>query len=279
VAQNIPNIILNNGVSMPQFGLGVWKAKDGAEVIGAVSHALRAGYRLIDTAAAYGNERGVGQAIRDSDVPRSDVFVTTKLWNDNHDYDNALRAFDSSTEKLGLEYVDLYLIHWPVPGQDKYLDAWRALERLYDDKRVRAIGICNFKPSHLKKLLGGANTPPAVNQIELHPKLAQHETREFCRQHDIAVESWSPLMRGGELLSDPILQTIADKHGKTIAQIVLRWHIDNGLIVIPKSTHAQRIDENRAIFDFSLDRNDLAAIAKLDDGTRTGPDPDRANFT
>jgi diketogulonate reductase-like aldo/keto reductase len=275
----MPTIHLNNGMAMPQFGLGVWQMKNGQEVTDSVSHALRRGYRLIDTAAAYGNEQGVGQAIRDSEVSREDIFVTTKLWNDSHDYDTALRAFDGSMEKLGLDYLDLYLIHWPVPAQGKFTEAWRALERLYDDERVRAIGVCNFKPSYLKKLLTDANTVPAVNQIELHPRLQQRETREFCRQHGIAIESWSPLMRAGELLRNESLQQIADKHGKSPAQVILRWHIDSGFVVIPKSSNAARIDENCDIFGFQLDEQDMAAIARLDDGTRTGPDPDNANFT
>lgn len=273
--QSVPTVKLNNGVTMPRFGLGVWQVEDGDEVITAVSHALERGYRLIDTAAMYGNERGVGRAVKDSDIDRKDIFVTTKLWNDRQDYDKALRAFDESLDKLGLEYLDLYLIHWPAPAQDKYVDAWRALERLYDEKRVRAIGVCNFKPPHLEKLLANANVAPTVNQIELHPRFQQLETRQFCGQHDIAVESWSPLMRGGELMDDPTLKRLADKHGKTVAQVILRWHIDSGLIVIPKSTHTERIDENFDIFDFRLDDADMAAIAELDSGSRIGPDPDR----
>jgi diketogulonate reductase-like aldo/keto reductase len=275
----IPAIALNNGVTIPQFGLGVWRVKDGQEVIDSVSHALQRGYRLIDTAAMYGNERGVGQAIQESAVAREEVFVTTKLWNDSHDYDTALRAFDSSLDKLGLDYLDLYLVHWPVPAQAKFTEAWRALERLYDDKRVRAIGVCNFKPPHLEQLLSSANIVPAVNQVELHPRLQQHEIREFCKQYDIAIESWSPLMRGGELLANEGLQQIAAKYEKSTAQVILRWHIDSGFIVIPKSSHAKRIDENYDIFDFELDDHDMAVIAELDDGTRVGPDPDSANFT
>ena len=275
----IPRITLNNGVSIPQLGLGVWQVKDGKEVIQAVEHAIERGYRLIDTAAAYGNENGVGQAIRHSGIDREELFITTKLWNDSHDYTKALRAFDASMSKLGLEYIDLYLIHWPLPAQAKFTEAWRALERLYIERRIRAIGVCNFQPSHLAELLAKADIAPAINQIELHPRLSQQNTRDYCAKHGIAVESWSPLMRGGDLLGHEVLQAIADKHDKTPAQVVLRWHIDNGLVVIPKSVHAERIDENLDIFDFALDDEDMMAIGKLDNGTRIGPDPATANFS
>jgi diketogulonate reductase-like aldo/keto reductase len=278
-AARVPQLKLNNDVHIPQLGLGVWKAQDGTEVENAVTHALETGYRLIDTAAMYGNERGVGQAIADNGMNRQDIFVTTKLWNDQHDYDAALKAFDASLDKLGLDYIDMYLIHWPVPAQDKYIDAWRALERLYDEKRVRVIGVCNFQPAHLEKLLGSANVVPAVNQIELHPYLQQHEVRDFCAEHNIRIESWSPIMRGGELLRNVKLQTIADKHGKSVAQVVLRWHIESGFIVIPKSVHDQRIDENFDLFDFELDELEMRTIASLDSDERTGPNPDSANFS
>jgi 2,5-diketo-D-gluconate reductase A len=273
-----PLLKLNNSVEIPQLGLGVWQAKDGDEVEQAVKTAIDTGYRLIDTAAAYGNEAGVGNAIRNSGIDRKDLFVTTKLWNDSHSYDQALKAFDTSMSKLGLEYLDLYLIHWPVPAQDSYLEAWRALERLYDEKRVRAIGVCNFHPPHLQKLLADANVVPAVNQVELHPKLQQQEVRDFCAKHEIKIESWSPIMRGGELLQHETLKSIADKYSKTVAQVILRWHLDSGFIVIPKSVHNQRIEENFAVFDFALDEDDMSAIAKLDSGERTGPNPDTANF-
>jgi 2,5-diketo-D-gluconate reductase A len=275
---NIENIKLNNGVVIPPLGLGVWQAKDGEEVEHAVETAIETGYRLIDTAAAYGNEAGVGNAIRSSNVAREELFVTTKLWNDSHSYDKALKAFDSSMDKLGLEYLDMYLIHWPVPAKSEYLEAWRALERLYEEKRVRTIGVCNFHPEHLDKLLNDANVVPAVNQIELHPRLQQHEVREYCAEHGIRIESWSPIMRGGELLSDPTLSTIAEKYHKTTAQVILRWHIDSGFIVIPKSVHADRIAQNFDVFDFELDELDMRDIAGLDAGERTGPNPDSANF-
>jgi diketogulonate reductase-like aldo/keto reductase len=277
--QEVPMITLNNGIRIPQLGLGVWKAQDGDEVEAAVSHALKTGYRLIDTAAAYGNEKGVGQAIADSDIDRQEIFVTTKLWNDSHDYDAALRAFDASMSKLGLEYLDMYLIHWPVPAQDTFTEAWRALERLYDEKRIRAIGVCNFHPEHFEKLLSTANVVPAVDQIELHPRLQQHGVRDYCAEHDIRVESWSPIMRGGELLQDPELTKIAKKYGKTVAQVILRWHLESGFIVIPKSVHAERIDENYDVSDFELDELEMRSIASLDSGERTGPDPATVNFS
>jgi diketogulonate reductase-like aldo/keto reductase len=249
---------------MPVIGLGVWKTREGEEVIHATETALSTGYRLIDTATLYRNEKGVGQAIRQSKIDRKDIFVTTKLWNDSHQYDRALRAFDTSMEKLGLDYLDLYLIHWPAPQDDIYLEAWRALERLYDEKRVRAIGVSNFEPHHLEKLLAGANVVPTVNQIELNPFIQQHETRQFCARHDIKIESWGPIMRGKESLNDPRLARIAEKHRKTTAQVVIRWHIESGFIVIPKSVHAERIRENFDVFDFELDELDMRAIGEMD---------------
>lgn len=273
--KDVPVITLNNEVNMPQFGLGVWQAQQGGEVELAVKTALEAGYRLIDTAAIYGNEVGVGMTIKGSSIPREELFITTKLWNDHHGYDQAVNAFDESLAKLGLEYIDLYLIHWPMPRNGKITETWRAMEKLYADKRVRAIGVSNFKPAHLRKLLESANVIPAVNQIELHPKLQQYETREFCAEHDIKIESYSPIMRGSALLNDPTLATLADKHQKTPAQIVLRWHIQNGLIVIPKSVTPARIQENIHIFDFELDDEDMAAIANMNEDQRIGIDPDK----
>lgn len=275
----VPNITLNNGITMPQLGLGVWKAKDGAEVENAVKVALENNYRLIDTAAAYGNESGVGTALRGSGIDRAELFVTTKLWNDSHDYDKALRAFDASMDKLGLDYLDLYLIHWPVPAQNKFPEAWRALERLYEEKRVRAIGVCNFKPHHMDELLKTANVVPAVNQIELHPRLQQTETRDHCKKHGVYIESWSPIMQAGPLLEEPELVSIAEKHGKSVVQVIIRWHIQNDLIVIPKSVHPDRIAQNINVFDFELDAAEMAAIRAMDSGERTGPDPDTANFS
>lgn len=270
----IPSVTLNNGVSMPQFGLGVWQAQEGGEVELAVRTALKTGYRLIDTAAVYGNEVGVGMTIRSGGIPREELFITTKVWNDRHGYDETLEAFDQSLARLGLNYIDLYLIHWPMPRQGKMIETWQALETLYANNRVRVIGVSNFTPVHLQELLETCTVVPMVNQIELHPKFQQYETREFCARHDIQIESYSPLMRGGELLNDPVLLKLADKHQKTPAQIVLRWHIQNGFVVIPKSVTPARIEENVSIFDFVLDEDDMAAIAAMDEGIRIGIDPD-----
>jgi len=271
----IPEITLNNKVSMPQLGLGVWQAQEGGEVELAVKTALENGYRLIDTAAIYGNEVGVGMTIKGSGISREDLFVTTKLWNDHQGYDSTLQAFDDSLQRLGMDYIDLYLIHWPMPGLGKFVESWRAMERLYEDKRVRAIGVSNFKPEHLRELLKTATIVPSVNQIELHPKLQQRETRNFCEEQGIKIESYSPIMRGSELLNDPVLTRLADKHQKTPAQIVLRWHIQNDLIVIPKSVTPARIQENIDIFDFALDKEDMDAIAGMNEDMRIGIDPDK----
>jgi diketogulonate reductase-like aldo/keto reductase len=276
---NIPDIQLNNGVPMPQLGLGVWRTSD-QEAERAVAAALENGYRLIDTAAMYGNEAGVGRAIAASGLPRKDVFVTTKLWNTEHGYDEALRAFDKSLEALGLDYVDLYLIHWPMPRLNKYHEAWQAFEKLYDEGRVRAIGVSNFLPEHLHSLLERTRITPAVNQVELHPYLQQHAIRDVCAAHNIRVEAWSPLGGGkGQLLSDPVIASIAREHHKTPAQVIIRWHLQQGLIVIPKSVHESRIRENCDVLDFELSRHDLEALAQLERGARVGPDPATANFT
>lgn len=271
-------IELNNGIQMPQLGLGVWQAAEGDEVENAVRTALQGGYRSIDTAAIYGNEAGVGKAIKESGVPREEIFLTTKLWNANHAYDDALRAFDESLKKLDCGYIDLYLIHWPLPMEGKFTEAWKAMEKLYNDKRIRAIGVSNFKPHHLDELLKGAEVVPTVNQIELHPLLQQKETRDYCEAHNIKVESYSPLMRGGESLEAPALVDIAQKHDKSAAQVVLRWHLQNGLIVIPKSVTPKRIKENFDVFDFELSAEDMQAIEALDEGQRIGADPDTASF-
>lgn len=274
----IPLVTLNNGVQIPQFGLGVWQAAEGGEVEAAVQNAFDAGYRLIDTAAIYGNEAGVGKAIKSSGLPREEVFLTTKLWNANHAYDDALRAFEESLAKLDCGYIDLYLIHWPLPMEGKFVEAWRAMEKLYSDKRVRAIGVSNFKPPHLETLLRTAQVVPAINQIELHPLLQEKEDRAFCASHDIKVEAYSPLMRGGEVLEHPIVSQLAGKYGKTPAQVVLRWHIQSGIIVIPKSVNPQRIRENSAIFDFELAESDMREIETLEAGKRLGSDPNTADF-
>jgi len=274
----VPTITLNNGVKIPQVGLGVWQAAEGDEVEHAVAAALDARYRLIDTAAIYGNEVGVGRALKASGLPREEIFLTTKLWNAHHTYEDALRAFDESLAKLDCGYIDLYLIHWPLPMEGKYTEAWKALEHLYQSKRVRAIGVSNFKPRHLDTLLQGAETVPAVNQIELHPLLQQNETRAACAAQGIAVESYSPLMRAGEALEDPVIVDLARKHDKSPAQVILRWHVQSGFIVIPKSVKAERIQENIALFDFALSEPDIQAINRMDRGQRIGADPDTADF-
>ncbi|WP_405983444.1 aldo/keto reductase [Streptomyces sp. NBC_00872] len=272
---SVPDIVLNNGVKIPQLGFGVFQVDD-AQTTDAVLAALDAGYRSIDTAAVYGNEEGVGRAIASSGVPRDELFVTTKLWNDRQGYDSALAAFDTSLAKLGLDRVDLYLIHWPAPARDRYLDTWRALEKLLADGRTRAIGVSNFQPAHLQRLLDETGVAPVLNQIELHPGLQQAELRDFHAQHDIATEAWSPLAKG-ELLQVEAITEIAGRHEKSPAQVMLRWHIQLGNIVIPKSVTPARIRENIDVFDFELSSGDMAAIATLDRGLRTGPNPDTFN--
>lgn len=270
--QTIPNLTLNNSLKIPQLGLGVWQASN-EEAKFAVRTALENGHRLIDTAAMYQNEIGVGEALHESGIARDELFVTTKLWNSDQGYEKALAAANKSLQNLGLDYIDLYLIHWPTPEQDKYVETWRALETLLEQGKVRAIGVSNFNADHLEKLMEHAKIPPAVNQIEIHPDFQQTELRHYCFEHGIAVESWSPLGQGGELLKHPVLQRIADDHSKTTAQIVLRWHIQSGLIVIPKSVHEERIKENGDVFDFELREEDMQDIAALDTKNRLGPDP------
>lgn len=275
---NIPVVTLNDGNTIPQLGLGVWQAKDGEEVKQAVLAAINTGYRLIDTAAIYGNEQGVGEAIRESGVAREDLFITTKLWNGDQGYDAAHKAFETSLEKLGLEYIDLYLIHWPVPEYGRYVETWKALEEIKASGRVKSIGVCNFNIDHLEKLLNESDVAPAVNQIELHPRLQQRELRDFCEAKGIHIESWSPIGgTGGDLLSDPTIKIIADKHSRSTAQVVIRWHIQLGLIVIPKSVHAERIKQNADVFGFELDNDDMAKISALNTDTRRGPDPATMN--
>ncbi|MDL2081627.1 MULTISPECIES: aldo/keto reductase [Streptomyces] len=272
MSSKVPLIKLNNGVEMPQLGFGVWQVPDD-EAERAVGTALESGYRSIDTAAIYGNEEGTGKAIAASGIPREDIFVTTKLWNADQGYDSTLRAFDTSLAKLGLEYVDLYLIHWPLPAKDKYVDSYKAFEKLLADGRVKAIGVSNFLPEHLERLIGETSVVPAVNQIELHPHLQQHAAREFHARHGIATEAWSPLGQGKGLLEVPAIVAIAQKHNRTPAQIVLRWHLQTGNVVIPKSVTPSRIRENIDVFDFSLDTEDLAAISALNEDRRIGPNP------
>jgi 2,5-diketo-D-gluconate reductase A len=269
---NVPNITLNNGVQIPQLGFGVFQVP-ADEVEGAVRNAIEAGYRSIDTAAAYRNEEGVGRAIAASGVPRDELFVTTKLWNDDQGYDSTLRAFDESMKRLGLDRLDLYLIHWPVPSRDRYVDTWKAFEKLCADGRVRSIGVSNFQVSHLQRLFNETEIVPAVNQIELHPNLPQEELRKVHATHRIATEAWSPLAQGA-LLTEQAITGLAEKYGKTPAQIVLRWHVQIGNVVIPKSVTPSRIAENIDVFDFELAPDDMAVIAELDNGGRIGPDPD-----
>lgn len=261
---------LLNGILMPRLGLGVWRAQEGEETERAVATALAAGYRLIDTASLYQNEASVGRAIRASGIPREQIFVTTKVWNDEQGYDNTKRAFHASLERLGLDYVDLYLVHWPVPG--KYKETYRAIEDLYQEGLIRAIGVSNFKIHHLEDLMTTCRIKPMVNQIELHPLLTQKELVEFCRREGIQVESWRPLMKGN--LDLPLLKELAEKYGKTPAQIVIRWHLQHGLVTIPKSVRPERIIENGQVFDFELSDEDMARIDGLNRNQRFGMDPD-----
>ncbi|MGZ5415626.1 MAG: aldo/keto reductase [Nocardioides sp.] len=270
---SVPNVILSNGIEIPQLGFGVWRVP-ADDTQRAVAAALDAGYRHIDTATLYDNEEGVGAAIRESGRERDEVFVTTKVWNSDQGYDDTMRAFDASMERLGLDVLDLYLIHWPLPGKGLAADTWRAMEKLYLDGRIRAIGVSNFHPHHLKALIEHAEVVPTVNQVELHPYLQQDDVRAANNEHGVATEAWSPLAKGGDLLRDPVVQRLAEKHGRTPAQVVLRWHIHTNTIVIPKSVTPARIKENIDIFEFELDAEDMAAINGLDRGHRIGAHPE-----
>ncbi len=269
-------VTLNNGMKMPQLGYGVWQVPDN-EAAEAVTEALKVGYRSIDTAMIYKNEQGVGQALKETTVPREELFITTKVWNSDQGYDSTLRAFDESLERLGLDYVDLYLIHWPTPEFNDYVDTYKALEKLYKDGKVKAIGVCNFESEHLQRLLDECDVPPVLNQVECHPYLAQTELKEFCAKHDIFVEAWSPLDQGGEVLEDQTITAIAEAHGKSPAQIVLRWHLQNDTIIIPKSVTPSRIKENFELFDFELSTDDMDKINALNKDRRKGAHPNEMN--
>jgi len=262
--------VLHNGVEMPYFGIGVYKVQSGDEVYHTVKTALELGYRLVDTASFYDNEEGVGQAIKDSGIPREELFITTKVWNSEQGYESTLEAFDRSLRKLGLEYLDLYLIHWPIRAH--YLETWRAMEKLYEEGKVRAIGVSNFLIENLDDLISHSKHVPTVNQVELHPLLSQVELREYCARHQIAVEAWSPLGRG-HLLDHPVINEIGKKYNKTAAQVILRWHVQNDIIVIPKSITPARIKENSEIFDFKLTSEDMEKINQLNENKRFGSDP------
>lgn len=262
---------LANGVKMPQLGLGVYKMTDPGQTVEAITYAIETGYRAIDTAAIYENERETGEAVRHSGVPREELFITSKVWNTDQGYDGTLRAFETSLKKLGLEYLDLYLTHWPV--SEKYVDTYKAIERLYDEKLIRTTGVSNHHAHHLEKILVKANVAPMVNQIELHPYLTQEPLRAFCEENGIAVTSWSPLARG-KLLAEPTLLTIGEQYGKTPAQVIIRWHLQNNLIVIPKSVTPERISENNEVADFELSSEEMASINALNRDERTGTNPD-----
>ena len=268
-------IKLNNGVEMPIFGLGVWKSGQGGEVESSIENALLAGYRSIDTASIYLNEKGVGEALQNADVPRKEIFVTSKVWNSDQGYETTLQAFEKSLEKLKLDYLDLYLVHWPVGG--KYKDTWRAMERIYESGGARAVGVSNFLVHHLEDLLHSTELEPAVNQVEFHPHLIQQELLDFCESKSIQIEAWSPLMQGRINEVDKLVH-IASKHGKTAAQVVLRWNLQRQIITIPKSSNPGRIKENADIFNFQLDQQEMDQINSLDKHLRYGPDPDNFDF-
>ena len=270
---------LYNGVKMPWFGLGVFKVEEGPELTNAVKFAIKQGYRSIDTAAIYGNEEGVGQAIREAiheyGITREELFITSKVWNSDLGYESTLAAYETSLRKLGLDYLDLYLIHWPK--EDKYSEAWRALETLYKEGEVKAIGVSNFQVHHLEKIIQEAEMKPMVNQVEYHPRLTQQDVKAFCDQHGIQFEAWSPLMQG-QLFDNPLLKELANKYNKTVAQVILRWDLQNGVVTIPKSTKEHRIIENSTIFDFELTTEDMDRISSLNENHRVGPDPDNIDF-
>ncbi|WP_067839374.1 aldo/keto reductase [Amphibacillus sediminis] len=264
---------LHNGVTMPWLGLGVYKVDDGEEVIQSVETALANGYRSIDTAAVYQNEVGVGQAIQNSGLPRDQLFITSKVWNSSQGYEETLQAYEDSLARLNLDYLDLYLIHWPAPKLNQYQDTWRALEKLYQDGKVRAIGVSNFQITHLTELIDNCTIVPMVNQVEFHPHLTQEPLRDFCRKHNIQVEAWSPLKQG-QLLNDPTLVKIAEKYQKSTAQVIIRWDLQSGVVTIPKSVKADRIVANSDVFDFELTDQEMQQINALNKDERCGPNPD-----
>ncbi|WP_347551732.1 aldo/keto reductase [Pseudalkalibacillus hwajinpoensis] len=266
---------LNNGLSMPRVGLGVFKVEEEEQLMSAVKAAIKHGYRSIDTAAIYGNEQWVGQAIKESGVVREELFITSKVWNADQGYNETIQAFETSLEKLGLEYLDLYLIHWPVEGE--YVDTWKAIEYLYNEGKIKAIGVSNFQIHHLETLFKEGTVKPVVNQVELHPKLNQKALRDFAATYDIKIEAWAPLMQG-ELFKNSALNELATKHNKSVAQIVLRWHLQNDVIIIPKSTKENRIQENVDLFDFELSLEDMKRINNLNEDHRVGPNPDSFDF-
>ncbi|MCC2528142.1 glyoxal/methylglyoxal reductase [Bacillus halotolerans] len=266
---------LHNGVEMPWFGLGVFKVENGSEATESVKAAIKNGYRSIDTAAVYKNEEGVGIGIKESDVAREELFITSKVWNEDQGYDTTLAAFEKSLERLQLDYLDLYLIHWP--GKDKYKDTWRALEKLYKDGKIRAIGVSNFQVHHLEELLKDAEIKPMVNQVEFHPRLTQKELRDYCKKQGIQLEAWSPLMQG-QLLDNAVLTQIAEKYNKSVAQVILRWDLQHEVVTIPKSIKEHRIIENADIFDFELSQEDMDKIDALNQDERVGPNPDELLF-
>ncbi|MGQ5205819.1 glyoxal/methylglyoxal reductase [Bacillus subtilis] len=266
---------LHNGVEMPWFGLGVFKVENGNEATESVKAAIKNGYRSIDTAAIYKNEEGVGIGIKESGVAREELFITSKVWNEDQGYETTLAAFEKSLDRLQLDYLDLYLIHWP--GKDKYKDTWRALEKLYKDGKIRAIGVSNFQVHHLEELLKDAEIKPMVNQVEFHPRLTQKELRDYCKAQGIQLEAWSPLMQG-QLLDNEVLTQIAEKHNKSVAQVILRWDLQHGVVTIPKSIKEHRIIENADIFDFELSQEDMDKIDALNKDERVGPNPDELLF-
>lgn len=271
-------ITLNNGITIPQLGLGVYKVAN-EDTYSAVNTAIQAGYRAIDTAQYYENEAEVGRAIKDSGIEREELFITTKVWNSHHGYERTLEAFESSIDKLGLDYVDLYLVHWPIPSLNHYVETYQALEKLYQNGRVKAIGVSNFHIEHLERILMHCKVKPVLNQVECHPYLPQQKLKSFCKQHDIFIECWCPLFRGGSVLEEPIILNLSEKYKKTPAQIVLRWHIQQNSIVIPKSVTPSRIKENINVFDFSLSDNEMNGIAQLENGERIGADPNEMDRT